>query len=441
MNLDEKQFGAPWWQKMLTRREANKNIAKAGALALLLSSAGIISGCDSDDDDIEVDKDTFELQKEQGWNIGATDKNLQFIGKSTNDSQGSMDWMVYLDPKRLLEAYKPTNEALQPFVVPTLVQALSQNSLKSQIAPVFTNEMKEAYSRGLGMREILLKSKDAAGMSIVSDLKGPEGVAFAAAMADVANPVITFDNWPHPLGVVPSHMTLGAMLFYAKEVEQKAKVRKENASSIFILDANRLNPYTDADTQFDNRYIAKLPPADKMTALKINNILYSVPNENKQVESDDINDDFATYKDKGISVSMLPVSNFQPSTDPKEQQTTAPNTGAYASNTTVYHYGGGGSMLPYFFMYYAFMRPSYGYGYMSNRLPPTSLPRPNYTPSRRPTMFSSSTVGGARGVGKMKPSGFGRVSTRMSSDGRSVTGIRSGRSGSFGRSRSGRFGG
>jgi hypothetical protein len=43
-------------------------------------------------------------------------------------------------------------------------------------------------------------------------------------------------------------------------------------------------------------------------------------------------------------------------------------------------------------------------------------------------------------VGRTRPSGFGRTSVRMSTDGR-VTGIRSGRSGSYGRSGGGWFGG
>jgi hypothetical protein len=43
-------------------------------------------------------------------------------------------------------------------------------------------------------------------------------------------------------------------------------------------------------------------------------------------------------------------------------------------------------------------------------------------------------------VGRARPSGFGRTSVRMSSDGR-VTGTRSGRSGSYGRSGGGWFGG
>ncbi|HEX7501488.1 MAG TPA: hypothetical protein VF524_14490, partial [Polyangia bacterium] len=56
-----------------------------------------------------------------------------------------------------------------------------------------------------------------------------------------------------------------------------------------------------------------------------------------------------------------------------------------------------------------------------------------FAPSPRPTMFSSRTVGGLSGVGKQKPSGFGRVSYRAGGGG-------FGRSGSFGRSSSGSFG-
>lgn len=432
------KFGASWWQEMLSRREANKKIAKLGTLTILLSAVGIHSGCDSEDE-MEVEKDSYELQKEQGWNVGATDKNLSFFGKSTNDSKGSMDWMNYRDPKKLLDAYKPSDKFL-PFMVPTLVQSLSQNSLKNQISPIYTPEMGVAYSRGLGMREIIQKTKEPEKMCIICDIKGPEAIAYAAAMADIANPIITFDNWPHPLAVVPSHLTLGAMLFYAKEIEEKSKLRKADATPVFILDANRLNPYTDADNQFDNRYIAKLPPSDKLKGLNISNIIYAVPNENKQTESDDLNDDFATYKENGLNVAMLPLTSFQPSQEAdKKELGTSELASTATTQPAVYHYGGGSSFLPYFFMYYAFMRPSIG-NYTPSRIPPTNLPRPNYTPIRRNTMFSSATIGGARGVGKVKPSGFGRVSTRLSRDGR-LTGIRSGRSGSFGRSRSFRIGG
>jgi hypothetical protein len=65
---------------------------------------------------------------------------------------------------------------------------------------------------------------------------------------------------------------------------------------------------------------------------------------------------------------------------------------------------------------------------------------PAYRPTFRPTMFASRTLGGAAGFGKQKPSGFGRVSVRMSGGRVSSFGGSSRRSGSFGRSRSSSFG-
>ena len=161
MEEEIKNFGASWWQKMITRREANKELAKIGALAVLMASVGISSGCDSEeDDDTEVQQDAMDLQKKEGWNIGSTDKNLDFPDKTNTDSMGSLDWATYLDPNNLLKAYQPVQSSLQPYVVPTLVQVLSQPTFKSKLTPIFTKSMGEAYARGLGMREVLKKSKN-----------------------------------------------------------------------------------------------------------------------------------------------------------------------------------------------------------------------------------------------------------------------------------------
>ncbi len=67
---------------------------------------------------------------------------------------------------------------------------------------------------------------------------------------------------------------------------------------------------------------------------------------------------------------------------------------------------------------------------------------PSYVPAPRPTIFAGRSVGGSVGIGKQKPSGFGRVSVRYDSSSGGFTGLGprrrggSGRSGSFGRSRS-----
>ncbi|MEP7219049.1 MAG: hypothetical protein ABI876_09030, partial [Bacteroidota bacterium] len=287
------------------------------------------------------------------------------------------------------------------------------------------------YARGLGMKEILSKSKNGDNTMLVVDLPGPEAVAYAAALADVANPVITFDNWPHPLGVVHSQETLGALVYYADEVATKAATRPKTAPAVLILDSNRLAPYTDEDSQFDNRYLAKIPTADKLKAMNVSTVLYAVPDASRTSELDDINEDFADYKSKGLAVSMVALSDFQPD---KSDSTALASNGTTTIHHT-YYYGGGAMYSPWFFYHYPVFVPSYSIPSRTS-LPSTSLRGSSYTPALRPTMFSSRSTGGAKGVGKARPSGFGRVSTRVGSDGH-TTGIRSGRSGSFGRSMGG----
>ncbi len=436
MNTNE--HDAPWWQQMLTRREANKTIAKIGIASLAVAAGVGVVGCgddseDADDGSTEVQQDAIELQKKEGWNAGSTDKKLTFTGKTSTDSQGTMDWSNFNTSAALLKAWGVKNSAWQPYAVPTLVQALDQPSLKGEIGPVFTPAMRTAYSRGLGMREILQKTKNPETTMIVVDIPGPEAVAYAAAIADVADPVITFDNWPHPLGVVKSHETLGAMLYYAAEVSAKAAKRPANAPGVLVLDANRIAADVDPDTQFDNRYVAKIPTADKLQGMKTTNVIYAVPDKGVTTERDDLNDDFASYKEKGINVSMIALSDFTP--DPKEQQADSAAAlaggGTTTTHHTVYHYGGSPFFSPWFFYHYPVF---IGAGIpAASRLPATGLRGSTYSPARRPTMFSGRTVGGGSGVGKQRPSGFGRVSTRVDGTGR-TTGIRSGSSGSYGRS-------
>ena len=423
---------------MLTRREANKTIAKIGIASLAVAAGVGVVGCgddseDADDGSTEVQQDAIELQKKEGWNAGSTDKKLTFTGKTSTDSQGTMDWSNFNTSAALLKAWGVKNSAWQPYAVPTLVQALDQPSLKGEIGPVFTPAMRTAYSRGLGMREILQKTKNPETTMIVVDIPGPEAVAYAAAIADVADPVITFDNWPHPLGVVKSHETLGAMLYYAAEVSAKAAKRPANAPGVLVLDVNRIAADVDPDTQFDNRYVAKIPTADKLQGMKTTNVIYAVPDKGVTTERDDLNDDFASYKEKGINVSMIALSDFTP--DPKEQQADSAAAlaggGTTTTHHTVYHYGGSPFFSPWFFYHYPVF---IGAGIpAASRLPATGLRGSTYSPARRPTMFSGRTVGGGSGVGKQRPSGFGRVSTRVDGTGR-TTGIRSGSSGSYGRS-------
>lgn len=441
-NFDKKETaGSNWWEESLNRRQAGKRIAGIGAGAALLVTAGSLIGCGNDELDSEEAaanaKDAIDVQKADGWNVGAKDKVLRLRNASLTDSEGSPDgWKQYKNPAKLRAVWEPSEAEWKPYVSSELVNSLSQPSLESSIQPVHSNTMDEAYSRGLGMKALLQESKNPGSTALVVDLPGPEAVAFAAALSDYADIVMTFDNWPHPNGVVPSAQTLGALLYYSEEVAANKAKREKDGPVLFVMDSNRLATYKDAGNAFDNRYIATMPTAANLKKNNIEGLIYAAPDKSRSTELDDLNEDFVAYREAGIDIQMMPLTDFQPvSPELIAQHGEVANTSSSTHHRS-YYYGGHPYFSPFFFAYYPMFASRGVYNTGSMRAP-SSVTRPNYTPKTRPTMFSSKTVGGRSGVGKQKPTGFGRVSTRTV-NGRTTYGSASrsssGRSGSFGRS-------
>jgi hypothetical protein len=249
--------------------------------------------------------------------------------------------------------------------------------------------------------------------------------------------VFTFDNWPHPLGVVPSHLTLGACAYYLPLFDVAAHRRTVPSAPAFVLDANRLNPYRDDANQFDNRYVAPVPSAQSLAALGIRRLLYLRPNADSLTELDDLNADFVAWQAADIEVRAVALSDFTAQTEAVAQAASgAPGGGAS------YYYGGHVHFHPLFWS-------SYGWGapvpagrrvVPAPTRPPNLSNAPAYRPTFRPTIFATRTIGGVAGIGKQKPSGFGRVSVRMSGGRVSGFGGSRIRSGSFARSRSSSYG-
>src|SRR5215813_666147 len=320
-----------WFTNHISRRSVGKGMAWGAVLAM----AGVTVYKLADNNDKEVSEDSLVLQKKEGWNVGSTDKLLAFDGASLTDSQGKN--LTSYDPNYLISVYQPRDPRWQPFFVPTLIQSLSQQSLNGQMRPVFNPQMRETYERAEALRNLISQTPNPGQTLIISELPGPQSVALGAAMADTAQLVPVFDNWPHPLGVVRSHETLGAMAYYASEIDEKRSKLKENAPAILLLDSNRLTAYTDQDTQFDNRYLAKLPPADQIKQRGVQHVIYVVKDETQKEELDDINDNLVEWQKQGINVRMLRLSEFKPVDEP------AKTTVAGTTTTTVqrhYYYGG-----------------------------------------------------------------------------------------------------
>jgi hypothetical protein len=439
---------ADWFRKDISRRTASQRIGKGLAWTAALGAAGVTVYKLASSSDAEVDKDSLELQKQEGWNVGSTERQLAWSvpGAVPADSLGNTNWNTYLDPNRLIAAYQPASSQWQPFFVPTLMQSLAQPSLRSQMKLFLTPEMSETRERAAGLRELIAQAENAAQTLIVADLAGPVSVALGSALADTVQLIPQFDNWPHPLGVVRSHETLAALAYYAAEVEQKKAKLKADAPAMILLDHQRLSDYKDADNQFDNRWLAKLPPPDQLRQRGVSSLLYLVRDETQKEERDDLNDDFVAYEKNGVNVRMLRLSEFKPY---EQEVTVAQPTGTPTVIRERHYYYGGSPLYHWWFYNHYFYRPyPTVYVYSGGRSvplarPSTPPPPPpvSYRPVSRPTIFAATRVGGnASGVGRSRPSGFGRTSVRVGSNGR-ITGTRSGRSGSYGRSGGSWFGG
>jgi hypothetical protein len=429
-----------WWDNSRRRFIVGGALAAGAVVAggLLLANR---------DDSTDIDKDSLELQRSSGWNVGSEDKRLTLSGAQTLDSQGNGGWNKYLDQNAMLSVYQPKSAQWTPFFVPTLIQSLQFESLRSQLSPIFTPDMQEAYGRGQAIaKDFVANAENRGETAIVVDVPGRDAVAFGAGLADVGRLIPLFDNFPHPLGVTPSHETLAAMLYYAGEIDAKQQSAPADDPPVFLIDSQRLAPYSDADTQFDNRYLAKLPSAQKFKEMGIKSLIYITPDRTRTQELDDLNEDFVEYRNQGLNVAMLPLSDFVKVNDGGSTAGTSGYTGSWGDSNggSRYYYGGSPASHIWFFHSYPFYHPYGSYARTSGLRAPSAAPPlspPSYTPISRPTIFSGTRIGSSSlsGVGRSKPSGFGRATVRVSPS-QGVIGTRAGRSGFYSPGRSGSFG-
>lgn len=454
--------GARWWHAALAdqgaqvaRRHAIRNILIVGGvlagLGTMLAFCGYAvssssSGSGVPSDAKEQRNTALDMQKAYGWSFGAVGETLVFDGTSTSPFDKAALATIAAD-------LQPSRSDLLPFYIRTLFEAghatptslatlapeeaAGFQPLANVMKPLHTAAMDTAYARGKALASVFAALNDAGGTAsdakagVLVDLSGPEAVAFAAGAADVFDPVFLFDNWPHPRGVVRSHETLAAAAYY-QPLFAKARTTTKKKPPMFVVDRRRLSSYTDDATQFDNRYVAKLPmPGASLKAVGANRLLYVVPTSSDVVvESDDLNDEFVQYQGDGIEVRPFAADSF---TKPAVDGGLPPGAKANSESDRLledsggYYYGGSpGSHHSFFVVHPWVSRPP---------RPATSRPPPSvgtsYVPKSRTTSYTSST----------RPTNFGTVPVLIAAGTGVVLGARYSRSGSWNRSSGGGWSG
>jgi hypothetical protein len=430
-------IGARWWQESIAtqvpRRQAMVGLLALGgvlgAMAAIGTCAAVVSsGSSSSGPEVNFEpKGALDMQKEFGWSFGATDEPLVFDGKSTQPFDRAA-------LARMPDELAPGEARYAPFFVPTLFQSptalpkstppadtstTSFTPLKDALVPIATSSMETAFKQGQALASLLDKDPRARDVAVVVDLPGPEAVAFAAGASDVLDPIFLFDNWPHPRGVVPAHLTLAAAAYYQPLFAKTRRSRAKGARPMFVLDRKRLSTYTDDASQFDNRHTARMPSAASLAGLGVKNVLYVAPNAVDRQELDDLADDFLGYVTRAMILRVVPATAF-------DMGPTEPQVPGVAAGTTwqgPYFYGGSQKAHPTFWTHWS--APASGLS--TNELQ-------QYTPTPRTTPFSSGTP--AFGTSRPRPPGFGMVPVAIAVGTGVILGAKLSRSGSWNRTSS-----
>jgi hypothetical protein len=168
-----------------------------------------------------------------------------------------------------------------------------------------TERLADQFAAGLGPERA----------AVFVDLAGEESVAWSAVLARSGfEPVPTFNNWPHQVGVVRLERALGALLYYAREVELGRK--PQTYRPVFALERNRLSVLgvrSPADS-FDNRYFhaaSDFPAARVFKAQAIDHIYYIGPESARGagLEADDLNAYFVSLAQAGLRFSYVGVAD------------------------------------------------------------------------------------------------------------------------------------
>ncbi|MDB4933911.1 MAG: hypothetical protein JWP87_883 [Labilithrix sp.] len=464
-------IGARWWhaslvdqEAQIARRTAIRNILIAGGviagfgamLAMCVKAGSSPSGLLGGAPDVsDARKTALEMQKEYGWSFGAVGEALVFDGYATKPFEpGAL--------RSLATDLAPASPRLVPFFQATLFQSPDAvppslgkldpsevagfQPLSAVMKPMFSTSMDAAYARGKSLASLFASLAEVPGQTpasaktaLIVDLAGPESVAFAAGAIAMFDPVFLFDNWPHPRGIVRAQETLAAAAYYQPLFAEAKKANRPGRSPMFVLDRRRIATYTDDATEFDNRYVAKLPPsAAAMRALDVTHILYVVPSQRDAFkELDDLNDELVVYSNGGADVKALSLDMF--ATDKTDAGVSTPPTAQKESDKLLgesgfVYYGGSRGSHHAFFADYPWARPARA----ATTRPGTNTGK-SYFPSARVTPYSSGSPSGVL-TSKPRPTSFGTVPVAIAVGTGVILGARYSRSGSWNRS-SGGFGG
>jgi hypothetical protein len=300
--------GARWWHKALVedesavrRRDVLKSLAVAGGVAGAIGLAGytLTRAFNVPKEKVGLgSRRAIDMQRLYGWDFGARGEPLVFNGKTEQPFVRSalLELRQVMTPARfrkyavgtLVESLfaEPQQKLPEPNDSSLALDGADFHPLADVLVPISAPAMERAYRAGEAFARV---TAGRSGLAALVDMPGPQAAAFAAGAAAVYEPVLLLDNWPHPHGVVPSHLTLSALAYYQPRFAEQSAQRPASAPPLFVLDRARLTSYSEASDRFDNRYYANPPSLASLSGDGVTALFYVVAGSGDLPEPGDLN--------------------------------------------------------------------------------------------------------------------------------------------------------
>jgi len=197
-------------------------------------------------------------------------QRLEVGDPRTPDYLGGTRWQLFLRPRELATAWGPREDGpWWPFHCLTLFASLDYLR-REGVGPLAEDPLPVAHVRRPDWLD--------AHTLLFVDLKGPDSVALGAALGvQGCDLVCTFNNWPHPKGVIASQLTLAALLRYAAWLREARRRPDAPAPVAWLCDNERLGVRKGNPGEYDNRYYieeAVLPGPNYLRERGITRIVY-----------------------------------------------------------------------------------------------------------------------------------------------------------------------
>jgi hypothetical protein len=113
-------------------------------------------------------------------------------------------------------------------------------------------------------------------------LDGPAltSIALAAQLScqQLCQTVCTFDNWPHPAGLIKSEVALAGLIRYAPQVARARGLWHKGLPPVWVCDSSRLGVKPGKPRDFDNRYYMDesiLPGIELLRQHQVQRVVYA----------------------------------------------------------------------------------------------------------------------------------------------------------------------